>query len=150
MFHGNFHHTIDDKGRISVPARFRDLLNADADDRLVITNAVSKVGRCLDVYPYSAWIELLTKVRAKPQFDQRVARFRRYYISRAHDCVLDKQGRILLPPILREYAGLKREVVFASDIHKFCIWDRDQWERVFGQDERDFSEHPEEFDALEI
>jgi MraZ protein len=150
MFRGTFEHTIDDKGRISVPARFREMLQATDDDRLVITNFLISSVRCLDVYPHAAWVQLEERLRAKPQFDQRVLRFQNYYFAAAHDCVLDKQGRILLPPVLREYAGLTRDVVFTSALEKFRIWDRDQWKRVFGEAEQSIMERPEDLTELGI
>jgi MraZ protein len=150
MFRGMFEHTIDDKGRVSVPARFREILLATKDDRVVITNFLMSSARCLDVYPHAAWVELEERLRAKPQFDQRVLRFQNYYVAAAQDCVLDKQGRILLPPSLREYAGLKRDVVFTSALGKFRIWDQEQWKRVFGEAEQSIMERPEDLTELEI
>jgi len=150
MFRGKFEHTIDEKGRVSVPARFRELLQASNDDRVVITNFMMASARCLDVYPHAAWLQLEERLRAKPQFDQRVMRFQNYYVANAHECVLDKQGRILLPTSLREYAGLDREVVFASALDKFRIWDRAQWDKVFGDAEQAFIAHPEDLSDLGI
>ncbi len=130
MFRGTFQHTIDDKGRVSVPARFRAFLQAVNDERVVITNFRVEGYPCLDVYPYASWVRLEEKLQQKPQFDPGVLRFVTYYVASAHDCELDKQGRILLPPTLREYARLTREVVFASAIDKFRIWDLENWQKV--------------------
>jgi MraZ protein len=150
MFRGTFEHTIDEKGRISVPARFREILQATDDERLVITNFLISSVPCLDVYPHAAWVELEQRLHAKPQFDQRVMRFQNYYFAAAHDCVLDKQGRILLPPTLREYAKLTRDVVFTSALKKFRIWDSEQWKRVFGEAEQSIMERPEDLTELGI
>lgn len=150
MFRGRFEHTIDEKGRVNVPARFRETLQAFNDDRVIITNFLVASVRCLDVYPNAAWLQLEERLRAKPQFDQRVMRFQNFYVASAHECVLDKQGRILLPPTLREYAGLTRDVVFTSALEKFRIWDREQWKRVFGEAEQSFLERPEELSELGI
>lgn len=150
MFRGKFEHTIDDKGRISVPARFREVLQASNDDRVVITNFIISSTRCLDVYPHAAWLRLEEQLREKPQFNQQVMRFQNFYFANAHECVLDKQGRILLAPTLREYAGLKRDVVFTSALDKFRIWDKEQWDRVFGEAEQSIMERPEELNDLEI
>jgi len=150
MFRGTFEHTIDDKGRVSVPARFRELLQAMNDDRVVITNFLIGSARCLDVYPHVAWVELEQRLRGKPQFDQRVLRFQNYYFAAAHDCLLDKQGRILLPPTLREYAGLTKDVVFTSALDKFRIWDHAQWKKVFGEAEQHMLQQPDDFSELGI
>ena len=150
MFRGMFEHTIDDKGRVSVPAPFREALLANNDDRVVLTNFLISTVRCLDVYPYAAWLQLEDRLRDKPQFDQRVLRFQNYYFAAARDCVLDKQGRVLLPPNLREYASLKRDVIFTSALEKFRIWDRDQWKKVFGEAEQGIMERPDDLTELGI
>jgi MraZ protein len=150
MFRGMFEHTIDEKGRVAIPARFRETLQATNDDRLVITNFVVNSVRCLDVYPYAAWLQLEERLQGKPQFDQRVMQFQNYYFAAAHECVLDKQGRVLLPPTLREYAGLKRDVVFTSALQKFRLWDREQWKRVFGEAEQGIIDRPENLNELGI
>jgi MraZ protein len=150
MFRGTFEHTIDDKGRVSVPARFREIVQATNDDRLVITNFMVNAVRCLDVYPYAAWTQLEERLLGKPRFDPRFLRFQNYYVAGAQDCVLDKQGRILLPPNLRQYAGLNRDVVFTSALDKFRIWDREQWSQVFGEAERFWMERPEDLSELGI
>lgn len=150
MFRGMFEHTIDEKGRVAVPARFRETLQATNDDRLVITNFSMSSVRCLDVYPYAAWLRLEERMLAQPQFNQRIMRFQNYYFAAAHECVLDKQGRILLPPTLRDYAALKRDVVFTSALEKFRLWDREQWKRVFGEAEQAITECPEDLNELGI
>ncbi len=150
MFRGTFEHTVDDKGRVSVPARFREVLQATNDDRVVITNFFMGSVHCLDVYPHAAWLRLEEQLRAKPQFDQRVMRFQTYYFAAAHECTLDKQGRILLPPTLREYAGLKKDVVFTAALEKFRLWDREQWKQVFGEAEQAIMLRPEDLNELGI
>ncbi len=150
MFRGTFEHTIDDKGRVSVPARFREFLQASNDDRVVITNFSIGGHPCLDVYPYAAWVRLEELLRQKPQFNPQVLKFITYYVGSAHDCEIDRQGRILLPTGLREFAGLKKEAVFASAIDKFRIWDRESWKQVFEAAGREFAERPELLGELEI
>jgi MraZ protein len=150
MFRGTFEHTIDEKGRVSVPARFREVLMANNDDRVVITNFFSDSLRCLEVYTIAAWQRLEERLREKQQFNPRLTRFLNYYVAAAQDCVIDKQGRILLPPSLREYAGLRRDVVFTSALEKFRIWDLEQWKHVFGEAERALMERPEDLEELGI
>jgi MraZ protein len=150
IFRGTFEHTIDDKGRVSVPLRFREVLQGSNDDRVVITNFAMGTTRCLHVYPHAAWARLEESMSARPQFDLKVMRFLAYYMSAAQDCILDKQGRILLPQGLRDYAGLKKDVVFTSALTKFHIWDRDQWKQVFGEAEQGIMEHPESLSELRL
>ena len=150
MFRGMFEYTIDDKGRVSVPSKYRDALLATNDDRVVITNFVLASVRCLDVYPYPAWIDLEERLRKRPQFDAKMMRFQNYYISGAHECQFDKQGRILLPPSLRDYAGLSREVTFTAAGEKFRIWDRAAWAKVFAESEQALLSDPDTLSDLGI
>jgi len=145
-----FEHTIDTKGRVAIPARFRESLLANNDDRLIITKFIVSSVRCLDVYPYTVWQQLEERLRSQPQFTQRMMKFQNYYFAAAHECTLDKQGRVLLPPTLREYAGLKKDVMFTSALTKFRLWDREQWNRVFGEAEQYIIDNPEDLDDLGI
>ena len=150
MFRGSFEHGIDDKGRVQIPARFREMLQSSEDSRVVITNFRIAGEPCLDGYPYKAWRELEERLRAKPQFDLKVLRFQNYYFASAHDCELDRQGRILLPTNLREYAGLKKDVRFTSALDKFRMWSPESWARVFADVEQRFHEYPEDLSDLGI
>jgi len=130
MFRGNFERAIDQKGRLSVPAKFRDFILAADDDRVVVTNYHLNKRRCLHVYPYRFWVELEERVARLPQFQPATEAFQIYYLGGAHDCQLDKQGRILLPATLREYAGLDRVAVLVGATTKFVIWNLDTWRQM--------------------
>lgn len=150
MFRGSFEHCVDEKGRVSIPIRFREVLQSLDDNRVVITNFRIGGEPCLDVYPYKAWRDLENRLRAKPQFDTKVQRFQNYYFAPAQDCELDRQGRILLPPDLREFAQLKKDVRFTSALDRFRIWSPELWAKVFAEAERRLVEHPEDLNELEI
>ncbi len=150
MFRGTFEHTIDEKGRVAVPMRYREVLQGLNDDRLVITNFFFGNARCLDIYPIDQWAKLEASLESKPQFDQRMLWFQQYYISAAQEGVVDKQGRVLMPPGLREYAALSKDVVFTPAFTKFRLWSRDTWRQVHGEAERGLMEHPEQMTALGI
>jgi len=150
MFRGHYTHTVDDKGRVAIPARFREALAGLQEERLVVTKFALHGRRCLDVYPFGAWQELEERLREKKRFDPVVARFRNYYVSGAHECVVDSQGRILLPQLLREYAGLRRDVMFTGDIEKFRIWDKDTWQEVFAADEQAFLESADPWGEIDL
>ena len=92
MFRGQFVHSVDAKGRISLPARFRDVLLADKDARFVLTPAL--FDPCLHLYPMAAWQEFEQKVAGLPSLDPNAVRFRRMYVSAAVECELDKAGRV--------------------------------------------------------
>src|SRR5437660_1049519 len=109
MFRGHFEHAIDDKGRTSLPVRFRDVLGSTLQHGLIVTPALGDP--CLDVYPLKAWEELEQKLSSLNAFDDEVIAFRRFYISAAVECELDKQGRILVPPGLRDHARLEKSVL---------------------------------------
>ena len=127
MFRGQFEHAIDVKGRTSLPSRFRDVLGADAERPLVVTPDM--LDPCLHVYPMTAWEELEAKVASMPRFDQGAVAFRRRYISAAVECELDKQGRILIPPNLRDRAGLTKGVVWAGMGEKLELWAAERWQQ---------------------
>ncbi|MDI3339186.1 MAG: division/cell wall cluster transcriptional repressor MraZ [Sphaerobacter sp.] len=121
MFLGRFSHNLDSKGRLAVPARFREALGAD----VVITRGID---RCLSLYPMSAWQPLAEKVSALPISDPDARTFRRMVFAEAANVEFDRQGRILIPPELRRYAGLDREAVIVG-MHTYVeIWSPEQWE----------------------
>jgi MraZ protein len=125
MFRGRFYHTIDPKGRVSIPAKFRDALENDyAERRLVVVPNE----HCLEVHPMKEWRQIEDKVKALPQLSPEVQKFNRLYISRAQDASVDGQGRIQIPPELRERAGLVKDVALVGEGLKFEIWNRERWE----------------------
>jgi MraZ protein len=126
MFRGQFEHAIDAKGRTSLPSRFRDVLAAGNDLRLVLTRAL--FDRCLHLYPMRAWEELEAKIAEMPQFEPNVVAFRRRYLSAAVECELDKQGRILIPPSLRDHADLSKEVLWAGMGRTVELWSQQRWQ----------------------
>lgn len=127
MFRGRFEHTIDDKGRLSVPSKFRDVLVSKFDERLVVTN----FDNCLWVYPATEWAKIEEKIAAMPQMSDVVKMFQRVFISGAVECAIDKSGRILLPPTLRDYAGITKDVVMVGMVNRIEIWAKDRWNGVF-------------------
>jgi MraZ protein len=127
MFRGQFAHSVDAKGRISLPARFRDVLLRDQDARFVLTPAL--FDPCLHLYPMRAWEEFEQKVAALPSLDPNAVRFRRMYVSAAVECELDKAGRVLVPPHLRERAELDNsEALWAGMGRILELWSRARWD----------------------
>src|SRR5215813_8561068 len=104
MFRGNHQHSVDDKGRVAIPARFREALSGLQDERLVVTKYKRRGRRCLDAYPLSTWLRFEQKITEKRRFNRKLAAFESYYVSGAQDVQIDGQGRLLIPPLLREYA----------------------------------------------
>lgn len=111
---------MDAKGRTSLPARWRDLLAGRGEAELLVTQGPEKSLWC---FPASVWAEIEAKVYAMPQFDPEVRRLMRVFINPAAECALDKSGRILVPPTLREYAQLTEgDVVWAGAVKRFELW----------------------------
>ncbi len=120
MFLGEFIHVIDSKGRLTIPAKFRE----DLDTGLVVTRGLD---RCLAIYPLPEWEQLASQVSGLPVTDRRARAFRRLVFANASDVDLDTHGRILIPPRLREYAELDDEAVVAGLNTYIELWDPDIW-----------------------
>ena len=125
MFRGSSFHTIDAKGRIIVPARFREMINADGSDGVM----VSGMDGCLFAYPYGEWSKIENRILSLAEKSESMRRFRRLFIGGAFDCSIDKQDRILIPPILRQYAALDKEIVLVGVLDHFEIWSRAKWDQ---------------------
>jgi MraZ protein len=149
VFTGRFDHSLDDKGRVSIPVRIRDELGA-GHDRLFITNHILEGERCLALYPPKSWEELARRIQEKARFDRNVQLFQTFYIGGAHEVEADRQGRILVPPKLREFARLDREVTFSAQIDHFQLWDRALLDRVLRSAEEHLIADPEFFGKLNL
>ena len=134
MFRGRFEHTIDPKGRVSIPAKFRELLSEKYDDRIIITN----FDRCLVAYPYEEWRSVEEKIVSLSMVKKEVKAFQRFFISGAAECPIDKLGRVLIPPTLRAYALLEKDVVFAGMGKMFELWSRERWTEEIKRAEENF------------
>ncbi len=135
MFRGQFQHSVDAKGRISLPARFRDGLSACGEPRCIVTPA--PFDPCLHVYPLRAWEDFEEKMAALPSLDPHIVRFRRIYVSAACECELDRTGRILVPSPLRERAELKKDALWAGMGRHLELWSIDKWEQALSLDPAD-------------
>jgi len=120
MLLGEFEHTIDDKGRITVPAKFRGRLAAG----LVVTKGIDA---CLWLYPTDVWAELAEEIKDLPLTNPKAREFRRQVFGSAYDSVPDRQGRVIVPPTLREYANIDKQAVVIG-LYDHCeIWKPEQW-----------------------
>ncbi len=125
MFRGSSFHTIDSKGRIIVPARFREIIKADDNKGVMI----SRMDSGLVAYTHTEWRKIETRILSLAEKSDNMRRFRRVFIGGAFECPCDKQGRILIPPMLRQYAELSREIVLVGVLDHFEIWSREKWEK---------------------
>ncbi len=149
-FRGNFTHSIDSKGRVSLPAEFRKLLASSSETSVVVTNYVSEGSRCLEGFGLHAWESFENKLREKSRFNAKLQRLENFYLSRAAECLIDGNGRILLPNHLRVYAGIEKEVTFTSSIHGFRVWDSRVWQVTFEAAEQALLENPDLFADIDI
>jgi MraZ protein len=129
MFRGQFLHSIDAKGRVSLPARLRDAVPADEGARLIVTPAPFASEPCLHVYTLKDWDQVEQRIDAAPRLDKRVTQFRRLYVSAATECDIDKAGRILIPQELRERARFEKEVLWAGMGHMLELWSKSLWDQ---------------------
>lgn len=128
MFRGRYEHTIDAKGRTSLPARYRDTLAALGQRHIILTSGLDP---CLIAYTLPEWTAFEDRLAKLPQFDRAVQKLRRIYVSGAVECEVDDSGRILVPGTLREHASLKKDVLWAGSGKYAELWDKDAWKAHF-------------------
>lgn len=120
MFMGEYSHTIDAKGRLIIPVKYREELG----DQFILTRGLDG---CLSIYPMKEWHQLEEKLKALPLNDKNARTFTRFFVSGATLCELDKQGRILVPSTLREFAALTKDVVVCGTNDRIEIWSKEKW-----------------------
>ena len=130
MFMGEYSHTIDAKGRLIIPSKFREQLG----EEFVLTKGLDG---CLSIYPNDEWADFEEKLRALPLTNKNARTFSRFFVAGATSCELDKQGRILVPATLREFAGLEKDVVLTGNINRIEIWSKEKWNENSNYDDMD-------------
>jgi MraZ protein len=137
VFRGRFEHSIDGKGRVSIPAKFRETLKREyGSDELIVTIFDS----CLVAYPFAEWQIFEEKMKDFSQLKKEAKSFLRYFYSGAMECAIDDHGRILIPPQFRDHANLNKEIVFLGVMNRFEIWNKDVWEKEFATYKETFDE----------
>lgn len=126
MFRGINAITIDGKGRLAVPTRYRDALSVQATSSLVVT--IDTEETCLLLYPAAQWQVIEDKLQSLPSFNPAARRIQRLLIGHATDVEIDGNGRLLLPPLLRDYANLDKHVMLVGQGNKFEVWDETLWQ----------------------
>jgi MraZ protein len=127
-FSGKYYYTLDPKGRIIVPAPFREILSSNYTSKLIFTNDV--FDRCICAYPTDEWNSLIEKVKGMPQTLDSVRYYMRRVVGSAEECEIDKQGRVLIPAALRSDCGLNSEVALMGQGNRIEIWDKSELEKV--------------------
>lgn len=137
-FLGEYEATLDAKGRFLLPAGFKKQL-PEGEDRFIINRGFEK---CLTLYPLQSWEPIYTKISQLNDFDPKVREFRRQFMGGASEVELDTAGRLLLPPTLKEFAGLTKDIILVAATNKIEIWDAARYKQLF----ESFS--PDAFSAL--
>lgn len=130
MFLGEYEHSMDDKGRLVLPRRFRDAISPGASDGNPTQGCVLTKGQegCLYVFPMEQWQEEIARLRQLPRTNRQARKYTRSFFASAIDQTLDRQGRIQVPERLREYAGLGKDVVVVGALERIEIWSKEAWE----------------------
>lgn len=152
MFRGVTNLSLDAKGRMAVPARYRDRLQSESDGRVVVT--VDRDG-CLLIYPLPEWEAIERELMRLPSLNRQARRLQRLLIGHATECEFDGQGRILVPGPLREFAGIDHRVVLIGQGHRFELWDEATWNErraawLAADDEEEGLELPAALESLSI
>ncbi|MFQ5469771.1 MAG: division/cell wall cluster transcriptional repressor MraZ [Gammaproteobacteria bacterium] len=151
MFRGVNALNLDAKGRMAIPTRYRERLNAYCEGHLIIT--VDR-DRCLLLYPLPDWEVIERKLNSLPNLDKQTRRLQRLLVGHATECDMDGSSRILLPPPLREFAMLDKHVVLIGQGNKFELWDESTWnekrDRWLASDEDDESLLPSELETISL
>ncbi len=141
MFRGEHKHTIDAKGRLTVPSDFRELLG----EKFVLTKGFEG---CLSIYPMTEWEAFEKKLSALPLTNKSARTLTRFFVAGATECELDKQGRILVPPTLREFAGLEKNVMLAGQLGRIDIWNEEKWWAICEDDMNAIAEGMDDMDII--
>ena len=143
MFIGEYRHSIDDKGRLAIPVKFR----GDLESGAIVTRGLDG---CLYVYTPAEWQKLADKLAAMPMSQSNSRAFARLMLAGAMDCAIDKQGRIVLPDYLRSYAGLKKNTVVAGLYNHLEVWDEKAWNAYKHKTEKDSGDIAEQLGSLGV
>jgi len=127
MFRGLNSVNLDAKGRLAMPVRYRDRLQNDANGQVVVT--IDTEASCLLLYPQPEWEVIERKIEALPSFNKAARRIQRLLIGHATELELDGQGRLLIPPLLRDHADLQKQVMLVGQGKKFELWSDELWQR---------------------
>lgn len=143
MFIGEYQHSIDPKKRLAVPSKFRSELK----NKVVVTRGLDK---CLFMYPIRVWEDLAAKLGTLPVGESNTRSFIRLMLAGAIDCEIDRQGRILIPDFLKDYAGLDKNVIITGVYNRLEIWDESKWNEYKVNAEKNTDEIAEQLGKLGV
>ncbi len=143
MLMGEYHHNIDEKGRIIIPSKFRYELG----EKFIVTRGLDG---CLFVYPMEEWNNIIDKLKTLPFTKKDARAFLRFFLSGATECAFDRQGRISISTPLASYAGIEKECVIIGVNDRLEIWSKNNWEKFFSQNEENLSDIAEDLFEVNI
>lgn len=137
MFYGEYEHTLDRKGRLIIPSKLRDVFKEHYVEKIFITRGLDK---CLFVFAEEEWKSQETKFKSMSFTKVEHRKFNRLYFSGATDTLPDKQGRILLPQYLKDYAGIKKDIVIVGVSNRIEIWAKETWQQYYDAQKESFED----------
>ncbi len=137
MFYGEYLHSIDRKGRLILPAKFREVSKANFIEKFFVTRGLDN---CLFMFSEEEWRQQESKFKAISFTKQQARTFNRLYFSGAGEIIPDKQGRILLPQYLKDFAEIKKDVMIVGVSNRIEIWAKDKWQGFYGSSRQSFEE----------
>ena len=143
MFIGEYHHNLDEKGRLAIPVKFRD----DLAKGVIVTRGLDN---CLFLYTTTEWAKLAEKLTSLPISKANTRAFARLMLAGAMDCQLDRNGRVILPDYLRRYANISKKVVIAGLFNRLEIWDESAWDKYSSETEKSGNDIAEALDNLDV
>lgn len=148
MYQGSFSINMDAKGRLAIPTKVRELLLSDCSGRVVVTAHTEE--KCLLIYPEHEWNQLLPSIKALPNRNKKAAKMQRLLLGYATPLEIDESnGRILMSPTLREFAGLDKKLMLVGQLNKYELWSEDEWSAYLSAEDDD-EEVPEEVSAFNL
>lgn len=145
-FRGHSFHRLDSKGRLRIPTKFREILQQNYTDGLILTN----MPNCLVAYPPEVWEEIESKAVTMSQVQPQQRSFVRYFIASAVECEFDRQGRILIPPLLRARAEIDQEVLLIGAMQSIEIWSRESYEREMERSKQNFDQMAQDASVIGV
>jgi len=145
-FSGKYYNSVDPKGRIMIPAPFRSIIQQNYGSKLYVTTAA--FDKCLLIYPAPLWYEFVQRIKGLPQMKRSVRFLMRRVVASAHECELDRQGRLLIPAPLRKDAMIDGEIVVVGQIDRIEVWSREEWNKEVDIENIDREAYEEELASL--
>jgi MraZ protein len=130
MFRGEFHNHVDEKGRFNIPARFRELIREQHEEPLILTVGLDQ---SLFLYPMDVWRKIEEKLSGLDTLNSEVRLFVRTILKATEECEIDKQGRVIISPVLRKESGIKKNIVIVGMLNRIEIWDQERYSTYHSQ-----------------